>query len=135
MCGMDSAHPHGYSRELLDHFLHPRNVGEIAEADGRARVTHPDCDDELHVWITVDGDQRLTDVKFKCRGCPTAIACASVMTTLAIGADLDEASEIAPEAVEDALGGLSPEKRHCSSLAAGALHEAVRDHIARAVGG
>lgn len=130
---MSAKHPQGYSERLLEHFLHPRNVGEIADADGWGRVGDPSCGDVLEVWIKVDGDQRLTAVTFKCRGCPTAIACASTMTELAIGADLDQAAEIRDETVEEALGGLPPAKRHCSNLAAAALNEAIFDHIARAL--
>jgi len=130
---MGAQHPQGYSERLVDHFLQPRNVGEIADADGAARVGDPACGDVLAVWIKVNADHRLTDVRFKCRGCPTAIACASMMTELAVGADLDEASEITDETVEDALGGLPPAKRHCSSLAATALNNAIFDHILRGV--
>ena len=130
---MGEDHPQGYSRAVLDHFLHPRNVGEIADADGTARVGDPACGDVLVVWLRVDAQQRLTDVKFRCRGCPTAIACASVMTELAIGRDLDEASAITDETIEDTLGGLPPMKRHCSNLAAYALYEAIYNYIGRGV--
>lgn len=130
---MSAKHPQGYSERLVDHFLHPRNVGELADADGWARVGEPSCGDVLEVWIRVDDGQRLTAVTFRCRGCPTAIACASAMTELAVGADLDEAAGITDEQVEEALGGLPPAKRHCSNLAAAALNQAVFDHIARAL--
>ena len=128
---MDAEHPQGYSAQLLDHFLHPRNVGEIAGADGHARLGDPACGDVLEVWIRVDGAQRLSDVKFKCRGCPTAIACSSMMTELAIGLDLDEAASLTDERVEAALGGLPEAKRHCSNLAAEALGHAVENHVLR----
>ena len=130
---MTAPHPQGYSERLLEHFLHPRNVGEIADADGVGRVGDPACGDVLAVWIKVDEGQRLTDVRFKCRGGPTAIACASVMTELAIGADLDEAAAVTDERIDDALGGLPPAKRHCSNLAAAALDKAILDHILRTV--
>lgn len=128
---MDAEHPQGYSAQLLDHFLHPRNVGEIAGADGHARLGDPTCGDVLEVWIRVDADQRLSAVKFKCRGCPTAIACSSAMTELAIGRDLDEGAAIRDEMVEDYVGGLPPAKRHCSNLAAEALGHAIEDHVLR----
>lgn len=120
-----------YSPTIMDHFLNPRNVGEIPDADGVGGTGDPGCGDSLRVWIQVR-DNHLTDVRFRCKGCPAAIACASCMTELAIGTDLDEASEITDEVVEDALGGLPPEKRHCSNLAADALYNAIMDHIVRA---
>jgi len=131
---MGTDHPKGYSDTLMDHFLHPRNVGEIPHADGIGAMGDPSCGDHLRVWIKVDPAHRLTDVKFKCKGCPAAVACASRMTELAIGSDLDRASELTDEAIEDALGGLPPDKRHCSNLAAGARYEAILDHVVRTVG-
>ena len=130
---MTGESPRGYTDALMDHFLHPRNVGEIPDADGAGGMGDPDCGDFLQVWIKVDDDNRLTDVKFRCKGCPAAIACGSVMAELAVGADLDAASEITDEVVEDALGGLPPSKRHCSNMAAAALQEAILDFIVRAI--
>ena len=120
-----------YNEIILEHFRRPRNVGEIPDADGVGRVGDPACGDFLQVWIKVGEDQRLTDVKFRCKGCPAAIACGSIMTELAVGKTLDEASEITDEAVDEALGGLPEEKRHCSNLAADALYGAILDHIVR----
>ena len=120
-----------YGKLVLEHFRRPRNVGEIPDADGIGRVEDPSCGDFLQVWIKVGEDQRLTNVKFLCKGCPAAIACGSVMTELAIGKTLDEASEITDEVVEEALGGLPEQKRHCSNLAADALYGAILDHIVR----
>jgi len=120
-----------YNERILDHFRRPRNVGEIADADGVGGVGDPECGDYVQIWIKVDPQQRLSDVKFRCRGCPAAVACASITTELAIGKDLDEASEITDEVVEEALGGLPEDKRHCSNLAADALHWAILDHIVR----
>ncbi len=120
-----------YNERILDHFRSPRNVGEIADADGVGHVGDPDCGDYVRMWIKVDADQRLSDVKFRCRGCPAAVACASITTELATGKTLDEASEITDEVVGEALGGLPEDKRHCSNLAADALYRAILDHIVR----
>ena len=130
---MSSDGPTPYNEVLMDHFLHPRNVGEIHDADGVGAMGDPACGDFLQVWIKVDADHRLTDVKFRCKGCPPAIACGSKMTELAAGADLDAASEITDEVVEDALGGLPPPKRHCSNMAAAVLQEAILSFIVGAV--
>ena len=119
-----------YNDTVLEHFRHPRNAGAVDDADGIGRVGDPACGDYLEVQIKVEGNC-LTAVRFLCRGCPAAIACASVMTELATGCDLDEAAEVTDEVVEDALGGLPADKRHCSNLAAAALGEAVFDHIVR----
>ncbi|MFP4056547.1 MAG: iron-sulfur cluster assembly scaffold protein [Candidatus Brocadiia bacterium] len=121
-----------YSEELLEHFRRPRNVGSLADPDGVGKVGDPACGDFLEVSIRVSGN-RLAEVRFRCRGCPAAIACASKLTELATGLDLDEASEITDEAVAAAVGGLPAAKLHCSSLAASALHEAILDHVVRAV--
>jgi len=117
-----------YSGKLLDHFTNPRNVGEIPDADGVAMIGDPSCGDFLKVWIKVEGNT-LADVKFKCQGCPAAIASASVMTEMAIGKNLDEAMELTDEQIADALGGLPDAKAHCSNLGASALHDAITDHV------
>ena len=122
-----------YSPRVIEHFTHPRNVGEIADADGVGQVGDPQCGDFMKVWIKVEGNT-LVDVKFKCQGCPSAIASGSMMTELAIGKNLDEAMELSDEDIADALGGLPPDKLHCSNLGADALHDAITDHILRFIG-
>ena len=122
-----------YSEEVLDHFANPRNVGEIADADGVGLIGDPTCGDFMKVWIRVDGNV-LADVKFKCQGCPAAIATGSVMTELAIGRDLDQAMEISDENIAEALGGMPESKLHCSNLGAEALHHAITDHVLRFIG-
>ena len=117
-----------YSDTLMDHFLNPRNVGEIPNADGVGRVGNPSCGDILVVAIKVR-DEYLVDVKFKCRGCPAAIATSSVMTELATGQHLNDAAEITPEMIADAVDGLPEEKAHCSNLGAVALQNAILDYI------
>ena len=110
-------------------------AGWVATQHVQAFKQNPHADIVAISSLYLADAQRLADVKFKCRGCPTAIACASVMTELALGADLNEASEITDETVEDALGGLPESKRHCSNLAASALYEAILDHILRGADG
>jgi len=123
-----------YSDKLMDHFLDPRNAGEIPDADGIGTVGDPECGDFMKVWIKVDGNL-IVDVKFKCKGCPAAIAVGSMVTELAVGKDLDEAMELTDDDIADALGGLPEPKQHCSNLGAAALHEAIDDHVLRFVRG
>lgn len=117
-----------YTQTLLDHFEHPRNVGEIADADGVGEMCDPSCGDFLKIWIKVE-DEHLADIKFKCKGCPAAIATASVLTEMAMGKHVDEAAEITNEMVADAIGGLPLEKLHCSNIGAEALWFAIEDYV------
>jgi len=117
-----------YGEKIIQHFLNPQNVGEIPDADGVGVVGDPSCGDYLKVWIKVE-DNRITKIKFKCQGCPAAIATSSVMTEMALGKDLNEAAEISAEMIEEALGGLPEGKRHCSNLGADALYEAIISHV------
>jgi len=113
-----------YGEKIIQHFLNPQNVGEIPDADGVGAVGDPTCGDYLKVWIKVR-ENRILDIKFKCRGCPAVIATSSVMTELALGRTLDEAAEISGEVIEEAVGGLPEGKKHCSLLGADALYEAI----------
>jgi len=113
--------------------MHPRNVGEISDADGVGTIGSEECGDVLRVWIKV-ADEHLVDVKYKVYGCPAAIACCSMMTELAIGKHLNEAGELTDAQVADALGGLPARKYHCSNLAASALHSAIKDYILKVSG-
>lgn len=119
-----------YSDLVMDHFSAPRNVGEIEEPDGVGRIGSPDCGDVIRLTIKV-GDGRITDVKFKAFGCGAAVATSSMATELVKGATLDEALAVTNQTVADALGGLPPQKMHCSNLAADALHLAIEDYLAR----
>jgi nitrogen fixation NifU-like protein len=116
-----------YSEKVLDHFKHPRNVGEIEDADAEGTVGNPVCGDMMTMYIKVK-DDRIEDVKFKTFGCGAAIATSSMTTELAKGKTLDEALEISRQDVADALDGLPPVKMHCSNLAADALHEAINSY-------
>jgi len=119
-----------YSDLVMDHFSAPRNVGEIEDADGVGRIGSADCGDVIRLTIKV-GDGRITDVKFKAFGCGAAVATSSMATELVKGATLDEALAVTNQTVADALGGLPPQKMHCSNLAADALHLAIEDYLAR----
>ena len=116
-----------YSDKVMDHFTHPRNVGEIPDADGIGEVGNPTCGDIMRFSIKVDNGV-ITDVKFKTFGCGAAIATSSMATELAKGKTLEEALQLTNKAVAEALDGLPPVKMHCSNLAADALKAAIRDY-------
>lgn len=122
-----------YSEIVKDHFMNPRNVGEIKDADGKGEVGNPVCGDMMTVYIKVK-DQRLEDVKFKTFGCGAAIAVSSMITEMAKGKTLDEAMKISNKDVALALGGLPKNKLHCSNLGADALHMAISDFFDRRAG-
>jgi nitrogen fixation protein NifU and related proteins len=117
-----------YSDKVMDHFMHPRNVGEIPDADGVGEVGNPVCGDMMTFYIKVK-DDRLTDVKFKTFGCGAAIAVSSMTSEMATGKTLEEAMLITPQGVADELGGLPKVKFHCSNLGADALHIAINDYL------
>jgi nitrogen fixation protein NifU and related proteins len=116
-----------YSDKVMDHFMHPRNVGEIADADGVGEVGNPVCGDMMSFYIKVK-DDRLADVKFKTFGCGAAIAVSSMVSEMAMGKTLEEAMKITPQSVADELEGLPKQKFHCSNLGAQALHKAIEDY-------
>lgn len=123
----------GYSKKVMDHFMKPRNVGDIENADGIGTVGNPVCGDLMQVSIRVEDDV-ITDIRFKTFGCGSAIATASMVTEMAKGKHLDEALKITRQDVADELEGLPPVKMHCSNLAADALHEAIKDYRAKKEG-
>ncbi len=119
-----------YSDKVMEHFMKPRNVGEIENPDGIGEVGNPTCGDMMTFMITVE-DDRLVDVKFKTFGCGAAIAVSSMVSEMATGKTLDEAMEITNEMVAEELGGLPKNKLHCSNLGADALHAAIEDYLKR----
>lgn len=119
-----------YTDLVMDHFMNPRNVGDIPDADGVGQVGNPVCGDVMRIYLKVDGD-RIEDVKFKTFGCGAAIATSSMITELVRGKTIDEALQISNRAVAEALGGLPARKMHCSNLAADALLSAVNDYRRR----
>lgn len=111
----------------MDHFLHPKNMGSLEMPDGEGEVGNPVCGDVMKVQIKVK-DGKIIDIKFKTLGCAAAIASSSVLTELAKGKTLEEASKITRDDVVKALGGLPSQKIHCSVLAQEALKKAIEDY-------
>ena len=116
-----------YTEQVMDHFMNPRNVGEIENADGVGEAGNAKCGDIMKIFIKVE-DERIVDVKFKTFGCGAAIATSSKATEMVMGKTIDEALSITNKMVADALGGLPPVKIHCSLLAEEALHAAIKDY-------
>ncbi len=119
-----------YSPKVMEHFSSPHNVGEIKDADGVGKVGNPVCGDMMYIYIKVK-DEKLIDIKFKTFGCGAAIATSSMVTDLAMGKTLEEALKITRKDVATELGGLPPQKMHCSNLAADALHAAIHDYLVK----
>ena len=117
----------GYSKKVMDHFMNPKNVGEIKNPDGYGKVGNPVCGDLMEMFIKVK-DDIITDIKFRTFGCGSAIATSSMVTEMAIGKHIDEALKITRNDVADELDGLPPVKMHCSNLAADALKEAIKNY-------
>ncbi len=117
-----------YSQKVLEHFQHPHNAGEIADADGVGEVGNPQCGDMMRITIKVK-DGKLEDIKWKTLGCGAAIATSSVMTDLARGKTLKEALDLTRDSVAEALDGLPPAKMHCSNLATDGLRAAIEDYL------
>jgi len=122
-----------YSKTVMDHFKHPRNVGEIKDADGVGEVGNPICGDMMKISIKVANDS-IEDIKFLTFGCGAAIAVSSMVTEMAKGRSLDEAKRITKRSVADALEGLPKNKLHCSNLGADALQMAIKDYEDRKAG-
>ena len=116
-----------YSEIVMDHFNNPRNAGVIEDADGVGEVGNPVCGDMMTFYIKVK-DNRLEDVKFQTFGCVAAIAVSSMVSEMAKGKDLEEAKKITNKQVAEILGGLPPNKLHCSNLGAEALTLAIKNY-------
>lgn len=116
-----------YSEKVMDHFEHPRNVGEIVDADGVGQVGNPKCGDIMKMYLKID-DGVITDVKFKTFGCGSAIATSSMATELIKGKRVEEALNLTNAAVAEALDGLPGYKMHCSVLAEEAIKAALGDY-------
>ncbi|NLC12014.1 MAG: iron-sulfur cluster assembly scaffold protein [Firmicutes bacterium] len=119
-----------YNKLVLEHFLNPKNVGQIPDADGVGTIGDPRCGDYLRVYIKVE-DDHLKDIKFELLGCPAAIATSSVLTEMAMGKSLIEALQITDKDIVKELGELPNPKIHCSNLGAEALHKAIRHYLER----
>jgi nitrogen fixation NifU-like protein len=117
-----------YSEKVMEHFMNPRNVGEIENADGIGEVGNPVCGDMMSFYIKVD-DNHISNVKFKTFGCGAAIAVSSMVSEMAMGKSLEEVRKITPALVAQKLEGLPKNKFHCSNLGAQALNKAVDDYL------
>ncbi|OGO06317.1 MAG: Fe-S cluster assembly scaffold protein NifU [Chloroflexi bacterium RBG_13_56_8b] len=117
-----------YNEKVMEHFMNPRNVGEIENADGIGEVGNPVCGDMMTFYIKVD-DNRISDVKYKTFGCGAAIAVSSMVSEMAKGKTLEEAKKITPALVAKQLEGLPKNKYHCSNLGAQALNKAIDNYL------
>ncbi len=117
-----------YTEKVMDHFMNPRNVGKIEDANAIAEVGNPSCGDVIKMYLKINGDM-IEDIKFQTFGCGAAIAVSSQTTEMVKGKSLKEALEVTRDQVADELGGLPPIKMHCSNLAADALHKAVKTYM------
>ncbi len=119
-----------YTETVMDHFMHPRNVGEIENADGVGQVGNAKCGDIMKIYLKINGD-KIDDVKFETFGCGSAIASSSIATEMIKGKAIDDALKITNKDVVDALGGLPAYKLHCSVLAEEAFKSAIKDYYDR----
>lgn len=118
---------HTYSKQVVDHFRNPKNMGSMKGADGIGQVGNPVCGDVMKIYIKVK-DNKIIDIKFETFGCIAAIATSSMITELAKGKTIEEAEKLSRGDVSNALGKLPPIKEHCSNLAAEALQKAIEDY-------
>jgi nitrogen fixation NifU-like protein len=122
-----------YSEKVMDHFMNPRNMGEIENADGVGTVGNPICGDVMRLYLKIENGV-IVDAKFKTFGCGAAIASSSMLTELLKGKPIEEAKKISNDAVAEALDGLPAVKRHCSVLAEAALEAALKDYYQKRQG-
>ena len=116
-----------YSEKVMEHFMHPRNVGVIEDADGVGEVGNAKCGDIMKMYLKIDNDI-ITDVKFETFGCASAIASSSMATELIKGQRVEDAMALTNKAVAEALDGLPDYKMHCSVLAEEAIQSAIEDY-------
>ena len=117
-----------YSEKVMDHFENPRNVGEIPNANAVGKVGNPKCGDIMKIYMLIDDNGVITDVKFKTFGCGAAIATSSMATELIKGKPVTDALKLTNKAVAEALDGLPPHKMHCSVLAEEAIKAAIENY-------
>ena len=122
-----------YSEKVMDHFMNPRNVGEIESADGVGEVGNPACGDMMRLYLKID-EGMVVDAKFRTFGCGAAIASSSMLTEMIKGKTVDEARAITNQHVADALDGLPAVKIHCSVMAEQAVKSALDDYVKKHAG-
>jgi len=115
-----------YSKKVMQHFMHPHNMGEIKNPDGIGKAGNPVCGDVMQIFIKIKNN-KITNIKFKTFGCAAAIATTSMLTDLVKGKTLEDALKITQNDVAKALNGLPPIKMHCSNLAIDTLHTAIKN--------
>ncbi len=120
-----------YSDKVMDHFMNPRNMGEIEDANGVGEVGNPACGDVMKLFFKIDDNGVIQDVKFKTFGCGAAIASSSMATELLKGKTVEEVLELTNAAIVEALDGLPPAKIHCSVMAEEAIEAALKDYYKR----
>jgi nitrogen fixation NifU-like protein len=121
-----------YSEMVVELGMNPKNLGEIDDANGFARITGP-CGDTMSMWLKIKGD-KILDAGFTTDGCTTSLASASMATVIAKGSRLEEAQKVSQQDIVDALGGLPVESRHCALLASNTLKAAIEDYLERTCG-
>lgn len=122
-----------YSKKLLKHFFHPKNMGKIKNPDAKATVGNPVCGDILTLYIKVR-DNIIKEIKYETLGCPAAVAVSSVVTEMVKGKTLEEAKKINPQKIAKELGGVPPIKMHCTQLGAEALRKAIENYQKKTCG-
>lgn len=117
-----------YTEKVMDHFLNPRNIGKIEDADAVAEIGNASCGDIIKLYLKITPEGVIENITFQTFGCGAAIATSSMTTEMVKGKHINEALEITREQVADELGGLPANKMHCSNLAADALHKAIKEY-------
>ncbi|MCX7770249.1 MAG: Fe-S cluster assembly scaffold protein NifU [Proteobacteria bacterium] len=117
-----------YSPKVMEHFLNPKNMGEIPDASGIGEVGNPSCGDVMRLYLKINENEIIEDAKFMTFGCGAAIASSSMVTEMIKGKTIEEALKVTNETVAEALGGLPPSKIHCSVLAQQAIEAAIKDY-------